>query len=280
MTRFPWQERNGRFSLLKATCFAALFLPGFWVLGQALTGTLGARPVTEAIHELGLWTIRLLFLALAITPLRLAWRWPQLILLRRMIGVAAFCYALAHVTGYVVDQGFDLAKVLSEIVSRIYLTIGAVAVLTLVPLAVTSTDGMIRRLGGRNWRRLHQLSYGIGALGSIHYFMQSKLFVDEATVLGGLYLWLMGYRLLAWFGPVSLWRLAALGVAAAGLTALGEAGYYNLTRGIDLGRVLAANLSTVTGIRPAVYVLGITLAVALVAALRALPLRQGRPARA
>ncbi len=278
MTRFPWQERNGRFSALKAACFGALFLPGLWVLGQALTDNLGARPVTEAIHELGLWTIRFLFLSLAITPLHLAWRWPQLILVRRMIGVAAFAYALAHIGGYVVDQGFDLAKVASEIVTRVYLVIGAVAALGLAALAATSTDGMIRRLGGRNWRRLHQLGYGIGLLGSIHYFMQSKLFVDEATVLGGLYLWLMGYRLLAWFGPVSLGRLAVLGLAAAGLTALGEAGYYTLTRGIDLGRVLAANLSTVTGIRPAVYVLGITLAVTLVAALRALKLRQ--PARA
>lgn len=280
MTRFPWQERNGRFSALKAACFGALFLPGLWVLGQALTGSLGARPVTEAIHELGLWTIRLLFLSLAVTPLRLAWRWPQLILLRRMIGVAAFCYALAHIGGYVVDQGFDLGKVLSEIVSRIYLVIGATAALGLAALAATSTDGMIRRLGGRRWRRLHQLSYGIGLLAAIHYFMQSKLFVDEATVLGGLYLWLMGYRLLARLGPVSLWRLAALGLASAGLTALGEAGYYTLTRGIDLWRVLAANLSAVTGIRPAVYVLGITLAVALVAALRALPMRVGRTARA
>jgi len=279
VTRFPWQERNGRFSPLKAAGFAALFLPGLWVLGQALSDNLGARPVTEAIHELGLWAIRLLFLSLAITPLRQVWRWPQLILLRRMIGVAAFCYALLHIGGYVVDQGFDLPKVLSEIVSRIYLTIGAVAVLALVPLAVTSTDGMIRRLGGR-WRLLHQLSYGVGLLGAIHFFLQSKLFVDEATVMGGLYLWLMGYRLSAWFGPVSLWRLGALGLAASGLTALGEAGYYTLTRGIDLGLILAANLSTVTGIRPAVYVLGITLAVALIAVLRALPLRIGRPARA
>ena len=280
MTRFPWQERNGRFSPLKAVCFAALFLPGLWVLGQALLGQLGPRPVTEAIHELGLWTIRLLFLTLAITPLRAAWRWPQLILVRRMIGVAAFCYVVAHVSGYVVDQGFDLAKVLSEIVSRFYLTFGAIAVFGLAALAATSTDGMIRRLGGRKWRRLHQLGYGIAVLASIHYFMQSKLFVDEATVMGGLYLWLMGYRLLAWRGPVPLWRLAALSVAASALTALGEAGYYALTRGVDLGRVLAANFTTVTGIRPAVYVLGITLAVTLVALLRAAPLRAGQRARA
>lgn len=277
--KVPWRDRSGRFSALKAGCFAALFLPGLWVLGQALTGTLGPRPVTEAIHELGLWTIRLLFLALAITPLRQAWRWPALLQIRRMIGVAAFCYVLAHVSGYVVDQGFDLAKVLSEIVSRIYLTIGILAVLALAPLAATSTDAMIRRIGGRNWRRLHQLIYGIAVLATIHYFMQSKLYVDEATVMAGLYLWLMGYRLLAWRGPVPVWRLACLGVAAAALTASGEAAWFWLTRGIDPTRVLMANLGTVTGVRPAVYVLGITAAVTLVALLRALPQRTAQRVR-
>ena len=279
MTKFPWRERNGRFSPLKAAGFAALFLPGLWVLGQALLGELGARPVTEAIHELGLWTIRLLFLALAITPLRQAWRWPQLILLRRMIGVAAFCYVVAHVSGYVVDQAFDLAKVLSEIVSRIYLTIGAVAVLGLAALAATSTDAMIRRIGGRNWRRLHQAGYGIAMLATIHFFMQSKLFVGEATVMGGLYLWLMGYRLLAWLGPVVPWRLAGLSLAATALTGFGEAAYFNLTRGVDLGRILAANFSTITGLRPAVFVLAITLGVALVALLRTLPRPLGQRVR-
>ena len=278
--KVPWRDRSGRFSALKAGCFAALFLPGLWVLGQALTGTLGPRPVTEAIHELGLWTIRLLFLALAITPLRQAWRWPALLQIRRMIGVAAFCYVLAHVSGYVVDQGLDLAKVLSEIVSRIYLTIGILAVLALAPLAATSTDAMIRRIGGRNWRRLHQLIYGIAVLAAIHYFMQSKLYVDEATVMGGLYLWFMGYRLLAWRGPVTLWRLACLGVAAAALTASGEAAWFWLTRGIDPTRVLMANLGTATGVRPAVYVLGITASVTLVALLRALPQRAAQRVRA
>ena len=278
--KVPWRDRAGRFSGLKATCFAALFLPGLWVLGQALTGTLGPRPVTEAIHELGLWTIRLLFLALAITPLRQAWRWQGLIQIRRMVGVGAFCYVLAHVSGYVVDQGFDLVKVLSEIVSRIYLTIGILAVLALVPLAATSTDAMVRRIGGRNWRRLHQLIYGIAVLATIHFFMQSKLFVDEATVMGGLYLWLMGYRLLARRGAVPVWRLACLGVAAAALTAFGEAAWFWLTRGVDLTRVLGANFSTVTGIRPAVYVLGITAVVTLVALLRAAPLWAGQRARA
>ena len=186
-----------------------------------------------------------------------------------------------HISGYVVDQGFDLAKVLSEIVSRIYLVIGATAALMLAVLAVTSTDGMIRRLGGRNWRLLHQLSYFIGLLASIHYFMQSKLFVDEATVLGGLYLWLMGYRLLAWLGPVSLWRLAALRAGGIRPDRARRGGLLHAHPRHRSGAGAGGHdLSTVTGIRPAVYVLGITLAVALVAALRALPLRQRRTARA
>ncbi|MEA2754942.1 MAG: methionine sulfoxide reductase heme-binding subunit [Aliidongia sp.] len=277
MLSFPWRDRTGRFLPQKAVCFAALFLPGLWVLGLAVLGDLGARPVTEAIHQLGLWAIRLLFLALAITPLRQAWRWHSLLQLRRMIGVAAFAYAVAHVSGYVVDQSFDLIKVITEIVSRFYLTIGAVALLVLAPLTATSTDAMIRRLGGRNWRNLHKLSYGVAALVTVHFFLQSKLLVDEATVMGGLYLWLMGYRLLARSGPLPLWQLAGLSVASAVLTGLGEALYFGLTRGADLvGRVLTANFSTAAGIRPAIFVLAITLAVTLVAQLRAAPRRAGQ----
>ncbi|MGB8843162.1 MAG: ferric reductase-like transmembrane domain-containing protein [Aliidongia sp.] len=282
MITFPWRDRSGRVSPQKAICFAALFLPALWVLGLALLDDLGARPVIEAIRQLGLWTIRLLFLSLAVTPLRQVWRWHSLLQLRRMIGVAAFCYAVAHVSGYVVDQGFDLAKVLSEIVSRFYLTIGAVAVLALAALSATSTDGMIRRLGGRNWRNLHRLSYGIAALAAVHFFLQSKLFTDEATVMGGLYLWLMGYRLLARTGPVPLWQLAGLSVTAATVTGVCEALYFGATRGADLVvRILAANFSTATGIRPAIFVLAITLAVTLVAQFRAVPRRMGQgPSRA
>ena len=111
-------------------------------------GWLEPRPFNEAIHQFGLWTIRLIFLALAVTPLRQILQWPRLILVRRMIGVAAFAYAITHLTLYTADQMFDLAKVASEIVHRIYLTIGFTAVLGLSALAATSTDGMIRRLGG------------------------------------------------------------------------------------------------------------------------------------
>src|SRR6202035_3514180 len=150
-------------------------------------------------------------------------------------------------------------KVASEIVHRIYLTIGFTAVLGLAALAATSTDGMIRRLGPRNWQRLHRLVYLIAVLAVVHYCMQSKLDLWEPTIIAGIYGWLMGYRLLCPFlavrGRLRLFWLGALGVAAAVLTALGEAAYFWAAFGVDPMRVIAANWSLVTGVRPAAVVL-------------------------
>src|SRR5581483_9687902 len=145
----------------------------------------------------GLWTIRFIFLALAVTPLRAVLQWPRLILVRRMVGVAAFAYVLVHFGLYITQEAFDLAKVASEILLRIYLTIGFVALLGLAALAATSTDAMVRRLG-RRWQRLHRLVYAIALLAVVHYWMQAKLEVWEPTVMAGIYTWLMGYRALAW----------------------------------------------------------------------------------
>ena len=191
-----------------------------------------------------------------------------------MIGVAAFAYAVTHLSLYTADQMFDLAKVASEIVHRIYLTIGFTAVLGLAALAATSTDGTIRRLGARNWQLLHRLVYLIALLGVVHYCMQSKLDLWEPTVMAGIYFWLMGYRLLARFlavrGRLPLVWVGALGVAAAVATALGEATYFRLAYGVAPLRVVAANWSLVTGVRPAAIVLGLALAVTAAGALRAL----------
>jgi sulfoxide reductase heme-binding subunit YedZ len=221
-----------------------------------------------------LWTIRLIFIALAITPLRSILQWPRLILVRRMIGVAAFAYAITHLSLYTADQMFDLAKVASEIVHRIYLTIGFSALIGLAALAATSTDGMIRRLGPRNWQRLHRLVYLIALLAVVHYCMQSKLDLWEPTIMAGIYGWLMGYRLLvpvvAVRGRLPLVWLGALGVAAAVLTALGETAYFRLAFGVDPMRVIAANWSLVTGVRPAAVVFGLALAVTAAGAARAL----------
>src|SRR5262249_44513523 len=157
-----------------------------------------------------------------------------------------------------------LAKVASEIVLRIYLTIGFTALIGLAALAATSTDAMVHRLG-RNWQKLHRLVYLIALLAVIHYSMQSKLQLWEPAIMAGIYAWLIGYRLLAhWFavrGRLPLAWVGALALVAAVLTAAGEATYFALAYGAPWLRVISANWSLDTGVRPAVIVLALALAV-------------------
>jgi methionine sulfoxide reductase heme-binding subunit len=269
----PWYDYGGRLSPFKLAIFVLLFAPALWVMVAFPLGWLGARPTNEAIHQIGLWALRFIFIALAITPLRGVLQWQRLILVRRMIGVAAFAYAMTHLLLYTASEAFDLVKVASEIVLRIYLTIGFAAVLGLSVLAATSTDATVRRLG-RRWQTLHRLVYLIALLAVIHYWMQSKLEIWEPTIMAGIYLWLIGYRLLARRfavrGRLPLAWVGGLGIAAAALTAGGEALYFWLAYGADPDRVIPANWSLVLGLRPAVVVLGLGLAVTLAGLLRPL----------
>ena len=269
----PWDDYGGRFSPLKLAVFVTLFVPAGWVAFAYGYGLLGARPLNEAIHQFGLWTIRLIFLALAVTPLRQILKWPRLIVVRRMVGVAAFAYVLVHFSLYVVSEAFDLEKVASEIVLRVYLTIGFTALLGLAALAATSTDGMVRRLGGKRWQHLHWIVYLIGVLAVIHFYFQAKLDKWEPTVMAGLLFWLFGYRLLLWgfgrHGHLALPWVAALGLAAAVAAGLGEAVYFRLAFHAPVLRVLNADFSLQTGIRPAAIVLAIGLAVTAAGAFRA-----------
>jgi sulfoxide reductase heme-binding subunit YedZ len=267
----PWRERNGQFSWFRAAVLAALCLPGIVTVIQYYAGAFPVRPLTEIIHATGLWTIRLLMIALAITPLRAAFRWPRLVVVRRMVGVAAFAYAFSHITFYAADNMFDLGKVASEIALRIYLTIGFATLLILGALALTSTDAALRRMGGPNWIRLHRWVYLAGVLATIHYFMQSKLVVSEPLVVAGLFVWMMLYRLVLWTAgsdrASALPTVAGLGVAAAVITGLGEAAYYHFVNHVHFLRVLAADFHW-SRIAPAWVVLGIMTVVVLVTAFR------------
>jgi sulfoxide reductase heme-binding subunit YedZ len=267
----PWQDNRGRFAPLKALAFAALFIPAAWLLYGFLARTLGPRPLTEIIHVSGDWAIRLLFVALAITPLRALLGWPGLVALRRMAGVAAIGYAGLHLATYIADVSFDLGKAASEIWLRSYLTIGFVALLALIPLGVTSTNAMMRRLGGKRWRRLHQASYAIAILAIVHFFWQSKLDIREPVIMAGLYLWLMAFRLLpkrAQRGPAMLAAMTGLATLAAALTALIEALYYQLRVGAPFARVLEANLGFDIGASAAAIVLAVTLGIVAIGAMR------------
>lgn len=247
---WPWLDRRGRLSPLKLVVFVALLLPALVTAAQWAAGDLMPRPLNAVIHATGLWGMRLLMLSLLLTPLRQGLRWPDLVLLRRMLGVAAFAYVAGHFLLYVGDQAFDLAVVAAEIVKRFYLLLGFIALLALLALAATSTDGMVRRLGARRWRLLHRLTYAAGILGLVHFYMQSKADPREVTVAAGLYLWAMARR--RWSGPA----IAPALVLVAGLgAALAEAAFFYLLRGIDPARVLAANLDLAMGLRPAVWAL-------------------------
>jgi len=280
--KYPWNDYGGKLSPLKLVVFVALFLPAAWTAIAFATGNLGARPLNEAIHQQGLWTIRLILVALAITPLRAILHWPRLILVRRMVGVGAFAYVILHLSLYIADENFRLLTVVSEIVRRVYLTIGFIALLGLAALAATSTDRMVRRLG-RKWQRLHWLVYPICLLGLIHYSMQSKLEQWEPTIADGIFVWLMLYRLaaarFAARGRLALGWVAAIGVVATVLTALGEALYFNLAFRVDPLRVLGADFSLQTGVRPASVVFAFSLIVVIAGAARArlAPPPRGRP---
>jgi sulfoxide reductase heme-binding subunit YedZ len=259
-----WHDKRGRFSPLRAATLVLLAAPAIALLYFTLTDNLGPRPFTEALHETGLWAVRFLMLSLLVTPLRRMARWAKLVDVRRMIGVASFLYIALHLGLYIADQAFDLAKVASEIVLRIYLTIGFTAWLGLALLAATSNDYMVRRLGGMRWRKLHWLVYPIGVLALIHYFMQAKLDVFEPTVVAGLFLWMMLYRVAHWTTPrgfrsangeLPLWFILALGIGAAALTFAGEAIGLWLVHGIAPQMVLEVDFTFVAGIRPGWYVL-------------------------
>ena len=269
------RERSGRWSPVKVVAFAASIAPALWIAYQAATDDLGARPVTEAIHQAGDWALRFLFITLAITPAQRILRYPGIILARRTLGVASAGYALLHLSLYILDQHFDLFKVASEIVLRIYLLIGALALTGLIALASTSTDAAISRLGSARWNLFHRLVYGIAVLAAVHFFIQSKLNIYQPVLMAGFLVWLLAYRgLFRRYGEVTPLALLLLAVAAAGVTAVGEALIYMFTSGVDSRRVLLAHFDLDAEVRPAWWVLAAGLAVAALAVGRQKPARQ------
>ncbi len=266
----PWNERNGRFSPLKAIVFAGLFVPGAWIAYLAATGALEPKVVTEMIHRTGQWAIRFLTLSLLITPLMRGARYPKLVAVRRMVGVAAFAYASAHLLLYVTDQHFALLHVASEIALRFYLTIGFTTWLGLAALAATSTDAMIRRLGPK-WKTLHSLVYAIAAVGLLHLMIQAKADVSEPVMMVGFFAILMLFRVFVKRGaPVWAAALAA-SIVATPLDALIEATWYALVRHIPFWEVLSANIDPDMAFRPSAYVAAAGAAFVAVALLRRSP---------
>jgi len=164
--RQPW---------LKPAVFVAALGPLLWLVSRGVRGTLGPDPVAEVLNRLGLYAISLLFCSLACTPVQivLGWNWP--VRVRRMLGLFAFFYATLHFSTYLfVDQGLDITSIGKDIAKRRFVTVGFAAWCALLPLAITSTQGWVRRLGFRRWKVLHRLAYVAAALACVHFIWRFK----------------------------------------------------------------------------------------------------------
>jgi methionine sulfoxide reductase heme-binding subunit len=246
---------SDRWPPIKLAALAAGLAPGVWLVALALAGGLGARPIKAAINLTGDWSLYLLLVTLAVTPVRHILAAPRLVLARRTLGLSAFGYAALHLILYAFDLDLDLRRVASEIVLRAYLTIGAVALLGLAALAATSWDGAVRRLGATRWNGLHRLVQPCALLSVIHFLLRSPTDTFEPMLLAGLLAWLAGYRLLRRRGEAGPDKLVALAVAVAALTACAETAWHATATGIDPWRILAAHLDIAFGLRPAWWVL-------------------------
>jgi sulfoxide reductase heme-binding subunit YedZ len=199
--------------LLKPVVFLAALGPAAWLVWAATTGNLSANPLSDVTNETGVWTLRFVCITLALTPLRRVTGWNALIRFRRMAGLYAFFYGTLHFLTYVIADRFagldfpdgfvawstarNLVKsVGADIYKRPFITVGFTTWLTMLPLALTSTAGMIRRLGGRRWNLLHRLVYATGVAGVVHYWWLVKADISRPRTYALIVAVLLGFRIL------------------------------------------------------------------------------------
>jgi sulfoxide reductase heme-binding subunit YedZ len=201
--------------VIKPFVFVVALSPFLWLVFRGFTGRLSANPIEDITLTTGIWALRFLLASLAITPIRRITGWQRVIQFRRMLGLFAFFYATLHLLTYVVlDQGLAFEFILPDIVKRPYITMGMIAFTMMVPLALTSTKGWIRRLG-RKWQLLHRLVYISGIAACLHFLWKVKVAIGEpvyyAVILGAL----LGFRLLWRFRPAARARRATADVSAS-----------------------------------------------------------------
>ena len=265
----PWTDRAGRTSWLKLVTFLALIAPCVWMAAELRFGWLSPRPAADLVRESGDWAMRILVVSLAVTPLRYVARFNKFILIRRMVGLAALFYTLLHIAIWCVDMNYEWLRILTEMVLRLFLTVGTVATLIMVVLGVTSNDWSIQKLGAQQWNRLHMWTYVAAVLSLLHFFMEVRLDATDAALMTGFFVLAMAFRLVRRKATPGLINLTVMAVVCALATALIEAAYYKISTGVVVSRVLYANLDFSYTVRPSWWVLGVGIAVAVAAHLRA-----------
>lgn len=195
MPRKPW----ARVKWFKAAVWLLSLSPVFWLAWRAWKQDLTANPIEYITHFTGDWTIRFVVFTLAITPLRKLLKLPDLIKFRRLIGLFAFFYGSLHfLTWFAVDKFFDMHEILADFVKRRFITMGLIAFLSMIPLAVTSTTGWIRRMGGKRWQKLHRLIYVTAIAAPIHYYWLVKSDIRLPLLYATLAGLLLAYRVVVW----------------------------------------------------------------------------------
>ena len=194
---------------LKAAAFIACLLPLARLAWRGFSHDLGANPIEVITHTTGDWTLILLLVTLSITPLRRILEWPWLLKLRRMFGLYAFFYACLHFLTYIwLDQFFDIFDIAKDVLKRPFITVGFTCFLLLIPLAVTSTNNMVKRLGAKRWPQLHRFVYFIAAGGVVHFWWLVKKDISDPLQYAIILSLLFGLRALFYFRKNSLPKVA------------------------------------------------------------------------
>jgi len=242
---WPWQDRKREFSRLKASAFALVLFPAIRFTYQVVAGDYGFLPMAfgNMTYWSGVWATVILLMALAVTPALTIFRWRVLVDVRRMIGVAALAYTIAHIVIYFALRSWNFASIAGETFTRLTLIVATLSTIGLIVLGATSLDAAIRRLGARNWQRLHNTNYAITALAVLHVVLARGTY-PEQYLLSGIFLWLMAWRVLARYGQGTDARaLAMLAAGSCLFTAFLEAGFVLGRRGYELSWTLGNNFN-------------------------------------
>jgi sulfoxide reductase heme-binding subunit YedZ len=272
MLIWPWEDRNRRFSWLKASAFALMLLPAIrsaYLVGAGDYGSSLTVVLEGLTYWSGVWATVILLMALAVTPCAAIFRWPAVIDVRRMIGVSALVYTIAHIVIYFAFRHWDFAYIVNDMTTRLTLIVATVSTVGLIVLGATSVDAAIRYMGAKNWQRLHTTNYVISALAILHVVLARGTYTEQ-YVLTGIFFWLMAWRVLAGFGlGASIKALLILAMASCLVSAFLEAGFLWSRRGFEVPETLGYNFSLAIleiGYPPAWQVLALGLLVALGAA--------------
>ena len=268
---WPWQERNGKFSWLKATTFASLFLPAIWIVYQVAIREFGPVPLGGMTYWSGVWATAILLCALAVTPAMTIFRWRHVTVVRRMIGVTALVYSIAHMFIYFALRFWDFASIANEMVTRVSLIVATIATLGLIPLGITSLDSAVRRMGAEGWARLHNTVYVLTFLALVHYLLSPGVYSSQ-YLMSGMFLWLMAWRWLNKRGQgTDPKALAILAIVTSLFTAVLEAFWEQVYQDFEWDWVLGNNFNLTFGVSPAWENLILGLLIALIAAVRHTP---------